>query len=52
MVIQELLKMTKTKGKGWVDYKYPDPTDNKVKGKSSYVELYEGLTIGSGIYKD
>jgi cytochrome c len=52
MVIQELLKMANTKGKGWVDYKYPDPTDNKVKGKSSYVELYEGLVIGSGIYKD
>jgi cytochrome c len=52
MVIQELLKMANTKGKGWVDYKYPDPTDNKVKGKTSYVELHEGLVIGSGIYKD
>lgn len=52
MVIQELIKVAKTKGKGWVDYKYPDPSDNKVKGKSSYVELYEGLVIGAGIYKD
>ena len=52
MVIQGLLKLANTKGKGWFDYKYPDPTDNKVKGKSSYVELYEGLVIGSGIYKD
>lgn len=52
MVIQEILKMANTKGKGWVDYKYPDPSDNKVKGKSSYVELFEGLVIGAGIYKD
>lgn len=52
MVIQELIKVAKSKGKGWVDYKYPDPSDNKVKGKSSYVELYEGLVIGAGIYKD
>lgn len=52
MVIQELLKVANTKGKGWVDYKYPDPSDNKVKGKSSYVELFEGLIIGAGIYKD
>jgi signal transduction histidine kinase len=52
MVIQGLLKLANTKGKGWFDYKYPDPTDNKVKVKSSYVELYEGLVIGSGIYKD
>ena len=52
MVIRDLIGIAKTKGKGWYDYKYPDPTDNKVKGKSSYVELYEGLIIGAGIYKD
>jgi cytochrome c len=46
------LKLATTKGKGWVDYKYPDPTDNKIKGKSSYLELYESLIVGSGIYKD
>jgi signal transduction histidine kinase len=52
MVIQELISIAKTKGKGWVDYKYPDPTDNKVKQKTSYVEMHEGLVIGSGIYKN
>jgi len=52
MVIQDLISLAKTKGKGWYDYKYPDPSDNKVKGKSSYVELHEGLVIGAGIYKD
>lgn len=52
MVIRDLIALAKGKGKGWYDYKYPDPSDNKVKGKSSYVELYEGLVIGAGIYKD
>jgi cytochrome c len=52
MVIRDLISLAKTKGKGWYDYKYPDPSDNKVKGKSSYVESYEGLVIGAGIYKD
>jgi cytochrome c len=51
MVIKELISLAKSKGKGWVDYKYPDPTDNKVKEKTSYIELYDGLVIGSGIYK-
>jgi cytochrome c len=52
MVIQEFISLAKTKGKGWVDYKYPDPTDNKIKEKTSYIELSDGLIIGSGIYKD
>ena len=52
MVIQEFINLAKTKGKGWIDYKYPDPTDNKIKAKTSYVELSDGLIIGSGIYKD
>lgn len=52
MVIRELINVAKTKGSGWVDYKYPDPTDNKVKQKTSYVELSDGLVIGSGVYKN
>jgi signal transduction histidine kinase len=52
MVIRELINVAKTKGSGWVDYKYPDPTDNKVKQKTSYVELSDGLIIGSGVYKN
>ncbi len=50
--LREIIDTAKTKGKGWVDYKYPDPTDNKIKQKTSYVELHEGFIIGSGIYKD
>ena len=52
MVIQEIIKVGKSKGKGWVNYKYPDPIDNKVRQKTSYIEICEGLFIGSGIYKN
>jgi signal transduction histidine kinase len=49
--IREILATAKTKGKGWVDYRYPNPQTNKVEPKTSYVELYEGYVIGSGVYK-
>ncbi|BDU74294.1 cache domain-containing protein [Mesoterricola silvestris] len=51
MIIQEMLSVAKNKGKGWVDYKYPDPVTGKVLMKTSYVELHEGLIFGCGIYK-
>jgi cytochrome c len=52
MIIQELIKVAQTKGKGWVDYKYPNPTTNALDQKTSYIEFYEGMIIGSGVYKE
>jgi cytochrome c len=52
MVIRELIAVAKGKGKGWVNYKYPNPVNNKVEEKTSYVELASGVIIGSGVYKD
>ena len=51
MILQEMLAVGKTKGKGWVDYKYPDPVTGKILAKTSYVETHEGLLFGCGIYK-
>jgi cytochrome c len=50
-IIQELLETAKTKGSGWVDYKYPNPKSGKIDQKTSYVEFLDGWTIGCGIYK-
>lgn len=52
MIIQELLRVAKTEGRGWVDYKYPNPTTNQLDQKTSYCEYYEGMMIGCGIYKE
>ena len=54
MIVQEFIKLAqaKGKGKGWVDYKYPNPTTNKNQQKSSFLEFYDGLIIGCGIYKE
>jgi cytochrome c len=51
-IIRELIKVAHNKGKGWVDYKYPNPTTNALDPKTSYLEFYDGMIIGSGIYKE
>lgn len=50
-IIREFIATAKGKGKGWVDYKYPNPQTNKIEQKTSYVVLHEGFVIGAGIYK-
>ena len=50
--IQEIINVAVNKGRGWVDYKYPNPVSNKVEQKTSYLEFYEDYIIGSGCYKD
>jgi len=52
MFIREIVNVAQTKGKGWIDYKYPNPTTGKIDAKTSYVEFFEDLIIGSGVYKE
>lgn len=51
MIVKDMLALGKAKGKGWVDYKYPDPVSGKMLAKTSYIEMHEGLLFGCGIYK-
>lgn len=51
-IIKSFIDMANTKGKGWVDYKWPNPVTKAIEQKSSYIEKVEGdLIIGAGIYK-
>jgi signal transduction histidine kinase len=50
--VKEIVNLAINKGKGWVDYKYPNPATNTIEAKTSYVEYYGNLVIGSGIYKE
>jgi cytochrome c len=52
LFIREIINVATTKGKGWVDDKYPNPTSGAIEQKTSYLELYDDLIIGSGVYKD
>lgn len=49
--IQSYIDIAKSKGKGWVDYKWPDPNTHEIDKKTTYVELVDGVILGCGIYK-
>lgn len=50
-MIREMVELAKTKGKGWVDFKWPNPVTKAVEVKSGYVEKVDNMFVGSGIYK-
>jgi signal transduction histidine kinase len=50
-VVKEMVDLAKTKGKGWVDFKWPNPVTKAVESKSGYVEKVDNMLVGSGIYK-
>jgi cytochrome c len=51
LFIQEALQTAKSKGSGWVDYKWTNPTTKKVEGKSTYVKKVDEIIFCCGIYK-
>lgn len=50
-LIKKLIEVANTKGTGWVDYQWPNPVNQTIESKSSYVEKYGDILIGAGIYK-
>ncbi len=50
-MIQEMVKVAKEKGNGWVDFKWPNPVTKAIEAKSGYVEKTGDVFVGSGIYK-
>jgi cytochrome c len=50
-IIKGFVDMAGGKGKGWVDYKWPNPVTKAIEQKSSYVEKVDNLIVGAGIYK-
>lgn len=49
--VKEYIDLAKTKGNGWVDFKWPNPITKVVQQKSMYVEKMDDLVVGCGIYK-
>jgi signal transduction histidine kinase len=49
--VKERIQLAKGKGKGWHDYKFRNPVTNKMESKTSYIEVWNGLIFGAGIYK-
>ena len=53
-LFQEMVKVSKEKGEGFVNYMWPKPGSDKPVPKISFVKLYKpwGWIVGSGIYVD
>ena len=49
--IKSFIEAANGKGKGWVDYKWPNPTTKAVEAKSTHIEKTDDLVVGCGIYK-
>lgn len=50
-IVRRFIDVANTKGKGWVDYKWPNPVSKAIESKSTYVEKHGDVLIGAGIYK-
>ena len=50
-IVKSFIEVAKGKGKGWVDYKWPNNITKAVEPKSTYVEKVDDVLIGVGIYK-
>ena len=48
---KEIQEVAKTKGTGWVDYKYTNPENKKVEHKTTYLKKAGDLIICCGVYK-
>lgn len=49
-VVKDFIDIATGKGKGWVDYKWPNPLTGGLEPKATYIERFEDLIIGCGIY--
>ena len=50
-MIKEMIDLAKSKGSGWVEFKWPNPVTKAVESKAGYVEKVDDMLVGSGIYK-
>ncbi|MGA2892320.1 MAG: cache domain-containing protein [Xanthobacteraceae bacterium] len=51
-LIRELIDIAKGPGAGWVNYKWPNPLNNKIEDKTSYVEKMGDYLVGVGVYRE
>ncbi len=48
---KEILDIAKTKGKGWVDYRYNNPETKELEKKATYFVRSGDMILEAGIYK-
>ncbi|MDE2427727.1 MAG: cache domain-containing protein [Burkholderiales bacterium] len=48
---KEILELAKSKGKGWVDYRYNNPVSKQVENKTTYILREGDIILEAGIYR-
>ena len=51
-LIREMIRLASGPGFGWVNYKWPNPINNKIEDKTSYVERMGDYFVGVGVYRE
>jgi len=51
-LIRAMIEIAKASGSGWFNYKWPNPINNKIEDKTSYVEKMGDYMVGVGVYRD
>jgi cytochrome c len=49
--VRERIDIARKHGKGWQEYKFANPTTNRVEQKVAYFELSNGVVVVCGAYK-
>ncbi len=50
--VRERIAIISAQDKGWQDYMFLNPISKQVEAKSMYLERYEDLIVGCGVYKN
>jgi hypothetical protein len=48
--VKERVEMMKKQASGWQDYKFRNPTSNQIEHKSMYIERFNDVIVGCGVY--
>lgn len=48
---REMSQLAKTKGSGWITYRWPNPVNQQIATKATYIERVGDVIVGAGAYK-
>lgn len=48
---KDIIALAKSKGKGWVDYRYNNPVSKQIENKTTYILRNNDVILEAGIYK-
>lgn len=49
--VKEYIELAKSKGTGWIDFKWPNPVTQAIEQKSVYFEKVDDVVVTCGVYK-